>query len=478
MSKNKKRRLNLRGKIVVGCAAVLFLLFVGWLISRFGGGNIEIQMNGAPSMELAYGSDHYTEEGATAVFRGKLFSSHVKVPVTVEGAPEYYAAPGTYLVTYQAKYRHFTGEATRTVIIRDLTPPQLVLSNDTDQSQLPLSYYAYDDVDGDLTSKVITRDGGDGFMYYTVSDASGNTTEIKREILNHDTTAPVITLNGAEKMTLSIGETFEDPGATATDDTEGEISERIKVSGEVDTAIEGVYTLTYTVSDKFGNETSVIRDVTVRSALPTPPGAGKIVYLTFDDGPGPYTADLLDLLAKYNIRVTFFVTNQRPEYRHMIAREYAEGHSIGIHSATHSYDIYASEDAFWNDMNTMTNIIIEQTGKKPELIRFIGGSSTTKANNNPGIISRLAAQIEARGYAYFDWNVSSGDGNFSIATEDAYNFVIEGISKRESSVVLMHDLNKNSMAAVEDIIKWGLGNGYTFLPLSKNSPTCHHRISN
>jgi hypothetical protein len=44
--------------------------------------------------------------------------------------------------------------------------------------------------------------------------------------------------------------------------------------------------------------------------------------------------------------------------------------------------------------------------------------------------------------------------------------------------VLQHDIKKYSVEAVEEILQWGLENGYTFLPLQEDSPTCHHKISN
>ena len=484
-----KHKLNLKGKLFFAAGSVLALVLLLAALSFLIKGNIELTLNGEKEMLLSYGQDHYTEAGASAVYKGFLFNSNVSVPVSIDGQPEYYAVPGEYVVRYTASFHGRSSVTkTRSVIIRDVTPPEIILLSNPDQiteAGEPYEeegYHAFDQYDGDLTAKVVRRMGDDGCMYYSVTDSSGNTAEKKREIRYHDTQAPTIVLKGAADIFMHVGEVFEDPGAEANDNAEGNISDKIQVDGSVDTAREGVYKLRYSVSDRSGNTANAERTVTVWpvSSITPQPGSenGNVIYLTFDDGPGPYTADLLDLLKKYHIKVTFFVTNQKPGYHDMIAREAAEGHSVGIHSASHNYDIYASEDAFFADLNTMRDIIIEQTGKAPDIVRFIGGSSTTKANYNPGIISRLAAMLEQKGYAYFDWNVSTGDGNFSIATEDAYNFAIDGISKHSNSVVLMHDLNKNSMAAVEEIIIWGLKNGYTFLPLTHDSPVCHHRISN
>ena len=93
-------------------------------------------------------------------------------------------------------------------------------------------------------------------------------------------------------------------------------------------------------------------------------------------------------------------------------------------------------------------------------------------------MSLLAKEVENKGYVYFDWNVDSFDaGGASTASQVARN-VINGCKGREASVVLQHDIKKYSVEAVEEILQWGLENGYTFLPLQEDSPTCHHKISN
>ena len=76
-----------------------------------------------------------------------------------------------------------------------------------------------------------------------------------------DTTPPTITLSGDAEMRVEQGTDFTDPGATANDDTDGDVT--VTVSGAVDTATAGVYTLTYTATDAAGNEASSERIVTV-----------------------------------------------------------------------------------------------------------------------------------------------------------------------------------------------------------------------
>ena len=79
-----------------------------------------------------------------------------------------------------------------------------------------------------------------------------------------DITPPELTKLGAEQITLEVGETFIDPGATATDDVDGDITANIQVDGTVDTSQAGVYYVSYTVSDSSGNTVATSpRKVTV-----------------------------------------------------------------------------------------------------------------------------------------------------------------------------------------------------------------------
>ena len=77
-----------------------------------------------------------------------------------------------------------------------------------------------------------------------------------------DTTPPVITLNGDANLTLNVGDTYTEPGATAIDDRDGNVS--VEIDGVVDTSKAGTYTVTYTARDKAGNSSSKQRVVTVK----------------------------------------------------------------------------------------------------------------------------------------------------------------------------------------------------------------------
>ena len=124
------------------------------------------------------------------------------------------------------------------------------------------------------------------------------------------------------------------------------------------------------------------------------------------------------------------------------------------------------------------DLIFEQTGERAELVRFPGGSSNQVSRFNKGIMTRLTKLVEEKGYRYFDWNVLSGDAGETRETAEIIQNIKEGILKKDIAVVLQHDIYDYSIAAVEEIIVWGMENGYVFLPLTMDSPTIHHPIAN
>ena len=190
-----------------------------------------------------------------------------------------------------------------------------------------------------------------------------------------DETAPELTLLGDEVMKVVARNAFVDPGFTATDDRDGDLTASVQVSGEVDVNWCDTYTLTYTVSDAAGNVAMAERVVEVAQPETIVP-EGKVIYLTFDDGPGDNTRELLKILDKYQVKVTFFVCANGVEYLYPEIK--AGGHTLGAHCGTHNYDVvYASDEAYFKDLETIMNAIYEKTGEYTTLLRFPGGSSNT-----------------------------------------------------------------------------------------------------
>ena len=204
---------------------------------------------------------------------------------------------------------------------------------------------------------------------------------------------------------------------------------------------------------------------------------GKI-FLTFDDGPSNATTGrLLDILKKYNVKATFFVTGNGSD--DLIKREYNEGHSIGLHTYSHSYKtVYASEEAFFNDLAKVDQRVYNAIGIHSKITRFPGGASNTVSKFNKGIMTRLAKQLTEKGYKYWDWNVSSGDAGDTTNPDKIVENVTNNCTKDKRNIVLMHDIHEYTVNAIERIILWAKENNYEFYRIEENMDPVHHRIAN
>lgn len=475
--KNKRLFLIVLIILALTAAGSFFIFFVDqW--------HIEIDAGDKNDIKTEYG-ETYDDGTITAALKGRyLLKKGFPVAVTSEGSVDT-SKLGSYTIHYHASFLFWKGEDSKTVAVVDTIPPEIKLTTDPDHYTLPghpyeeEGYTASDNVDGDLTDQV-TSEEKDGTVIYKVSDSSGNETTVTRTIVYDDPIPPVLTLKGDSEMSIMAGSDYEDPGYTAEDNVDGDLTDKVSVEGSVNTYSAGTYTLTYTVKDNYGNEASAERTVTVepvRQADTVNP-TGKIVYLTFDDGPGEYTSKLLDILDKYNVKATFFTVGSG--HTDLLKAEADAGHSIGIHSATHDYaKIYASEDAYFSDLRKQQDTIENATGIKTTLVRFPGGSSNTVSKSYcSGIMTKLTQDLTDMGFQYFDWNVTSGDAGETTDTSVVVQNVISGIKQHDISIVLQHDIKGFSVNAVEQIIQWGLAHGYTFLPLTSESPTAHHGVNN
>ncbi|MBR1377450.1 MAG: polysaccharide deacetylase family protein [Bacilli bacterium] len=465
---------GVRFKILVGIGVLLVILLIALLsIPKI------ILVDNDVTVNL---EEDYIEPG----YKAKVLWFDITNKVTVTNNIDTNVV-GNYEVEYKIDLL-FDIVKKRSVIVIETIPPEITLVGEESVYVCPQSIYeeegyeAIDNYDGDVTDKV-TLDVKDDMITYIVVDSSNNETSKTRTIIHEDNVAPNLELKGNESITLTLGSGYSDPGYTATDNCLGDITDKVVVEGSVNTNAVGTYTITHKVSDGV-NETSKTRTIHVINGIATlgTENAPGVIYLTFDDGPSnSYTRIVLDTLKKYNVKATFFLVPKNASLYYLIKEEYDSGHSLGIHSMSHTYSVvYASDDNLYSDIKAVNEVIKNVTGSYTYLYRYPGGSSNTVSKNySTGIMSRSASVIHEMGYHYFDWNISSGDADGRNHTSDEIaNNVIRNLSKSRYNVVLMHDTHEFTAYAVEKIILYALENGYTFAPITMNTREVHHSIAN
>lgn len=203
---------------------------------------------------------------------------------------------------------------------------------------------------------------------------------------------------------------------------------------------------------------------------------GKVAYLTFDDGPSDNTEKILDILKEYDVKATFFVVGQTDSKSvKLYKRIVKEGHTLGMHSFSHDYSkVYASEDAFEEDLKKIQTFLYRITGVKSTYYRFPGGSSNS-VSSVP--IENLIRILNKNHVTYYDWNAANGDalGTILPANQLIANSV-NSILKNDESIVLMHDGNMydTTVEALPDILKLLQDNEVTMLPINEETSPVHH----
>jgi peptidoglycan/xylan/chitin deacetylase (PgdA/CDA1 family) len=208
------------------------------------------------------------------------------------------------------------------------------------------------------------------------------------------------------------------------------------------------------------------------------PSAGKTVYLTFDDGPSIYTKEILDILDRYGVKATFFVVNGKQN--HLMKEIVNRGHQIGLHTYTHRYDVlYKSEQAYYDDLNKINEVVKTETGVETKLIRFPGGSSNAISKKySKGLMTKLAASVTEKGYYYYDWNCTNGDAEGAKTVTDQLRYCSKFPRSANEIVVLMHDNKKLTAQSLPYIIEYYKACGMEFGILTPEVTGAHHPINN
>lgn len=463
-------------KFVICIILSIIIIIGGILLFLFLPPHFNLNKN---NVSIEYGKK-YIEPGYTVTKFGKDYSDKVKIKGKVNNKKI-----GTYKIIYEVKIFGIKFTKERKIKITDKEKPLITLNGNENTSICPNTEYkeegykAIDNYDKDITDrvKIINKDN---IITYMVSDSSGNKATVNRKIIKEDKISPKITLKENKEISIYIGSNWVDPGYTAQDNCDGDITSNVSKEGNVNTNKIGKYKIKYIVKDKLGNEATTERVINViNRPINSDISKKGVIYLTFDDGPNEGTTNvILDILKEEDVKATFFVTNKGPDS--LIKREFDEGHTVALHTASHDYKtVYKSVDSYYSDLTSVQDRVKRITGITSKIIRFPGGSSNTVSKNySKGIMSFLTKDVLNKGYRYYDWNIDSDDAGKTNTSIGVYNNVIKYLSKNKSNMILMHDIKPHTKDALRNIIRYGKNNGYTFEKITMSTPMITHHVNN
>lgn len=204
------------------------------------------------------------------------------------------------------------------------------------------------------------------------------------------------------------------------------------------------------------------------------------VYLTFDDGPSSNTGRILDILARYDVKATFFVVGKEDEiYQPLYNRIVEEGHTLAMHSYSHKYqEIYRSKESYVEDLTKLQEFLYDTTGVWCRYCRFPGGSSNSVSKVD---MHELIEYLDEQDMTYFDWNIVSGDATSDyISSGDIIRNCTRKLGEFDEAIILMHDAAEkdSTVEALPGLIEQIQAMENTrIVPITDDTEPIHH-ISN
>lgn len=353
----------------------------------------------------------------------------------------------------------------------------------------------------ETTDKIEVNTPGLKKIRYKLVNKIGLIKEITRTVLVEDRIAPSLVLNGSSHIEITKGDVYKEMGVTAIDNVDGNISDKVKISGEVDTTKVGEYQLVYEIEDSSNNKSEITRtievkekeitylssydnlDNTVRDWWPGNKkdhnrpleGAGaklediapynayyigpdeKTIYLTFDEGSNDtYLKEIVEVLNKLNVKATFFLCHHyivsNPEVMKLLA---SSNQSVGNHTYHHKQmPLLATKENFKeykNELEANDEAYFEITGKHMDKIY----------REPKGEWSYRSLQIaKDLGYKTFFWSASYLDFAGELSKSDALEKMMS--QYHNGAIYLIHPVNKGNYLALEDFIKNMQNLGYQF----------------
>lgn len=187
----------------------------------------------------------------------------------------------------------------------------------------------------------------------------------------------------------------------------------------------------------------------------------KMVALTFDDGPNPlYTNQILDTLAKYHAKATFFVIGEHAkEFPEILKREAQEGHEIANHTYTHIYDFDNNVKKLQRELDQSAAVIKSITGQQPALFRPVAGHYSK-------LVLKTAAK---KGYRVVLWSWTQDTRDWSCP---GINKITENVISdiKPGDITIFHDSGgdrSQTVCALDSILDYLSKNGYKCVTVSE-----------
>ena len=181
-----------------------------------------------------------------------------------------------------------------------------------------------------------------------------------------------------------------------------------------------------------------------------------MIALTFDDGPGEYTSELLDCLEENNAHATFFMLGQNVElYPDDVKRMLKLGCEIGNHSWDHKNMFELDIDSVVKQFNDADQALIDACGQASTVVRAPYGNANEEIMN-------------AVGKPFFMWSLDSLDWSYKDVDLDYKSIMEDNASVlKDGTIILMHDIHEPSVKAAERIIPELINMGFKLVTVSE-----------
>jgi len=398
-----------------------------------------ITLNGTDPVSVIVNTS-YTDAGATATDN---YDGNISANIIMDTSAVDITTLGSYLVTFDVNdsSNNSATQVTRTVNVLaapDTTPPVItILGNNPETVEAGTNYSdagatAQDDVDGDITASIIVNDTVDAntigtyTVMFDVNDSSGNPAQqVNRTVNVVDTTPPVITLNGVDPVTIEVGTPYNDDGANASDNYDGDLTGSITVSNPVDTSTLGTYTVTYDVADSSGNNaTQVTRTVNVVDTTVPLITLNGVDPVTLEVGT-PYIDDGANASDNYDGDLTPNIVTVNP----------VDTNTVGTYQVT--YDVNDSSNNSATQVTRTVNVVdttapvIVLNGNDPVTIEVGSVYSDDGANASDNYDGDLTANISTVnpvdtntvGQYTITYDVTDANGNTATQATRTVNVV-------------------------------------------------------